>query len=103
MGGQAVIRLHSFKVHKFDLSHIMPSQYGAPMKYPYGFMGKMLHFPYRTYFNSTIYRYWVYALILTAPLANKVHNVLNSPANVEMWRVKREHHKVDHFARPSLD
>ncbi|XP_035742281.1 uncharacterized protein LOC118450562 [Vespa mandarinia] len=62
-----------------------------PMKYPYTTAAQIAQFPYRHYFkHSWLLKYWMIAIVISAPLFMKIQKLSYSEGNVKVWNEKRK-------------
>lgn len=56
------------------------------MKYPYTWTAKIAQFPYKHYYeNSWAFRYWLYGVVVCAPMFYMLQKMSYSKENVEKW------------------
>ncbi|XP_076166820.1 reduction of Rh1 [Ptiloglossa arizonensis] len=58
------------------------------MKFPYTFTARLVQFPYKYYYNQKnawVFRYGLYAAILTLPVFYKIEKLSFNEENVKKW------------------
>ncbi|XP_045474858.1 uncharacterized protein LOC123680801 [Harmonia axyridis] len=58
-----------------------------PMKFPYTTAAQLMQFPYAYHWkNQWTFRYYFYAIILSAPVFYKIGRLANNESNVQKWK-----------------
>lgn len=68
-----------------------PADNSRQMKFPYTFSAKIAQFPIKFYINNNwLWKYYLYGFLVSIPIFYKIHQMSNSPGNIEKWRLIKE-------------